>query len=104
MKVAAAGLAPISPTTEVVPVVEIPDFARITKLAADPRGTGACTVDVGVVVAMVVAIVVAVAVCVVADVDVVVDVEVVLQADISETASIMMIPIENHDIVLFIMK
>jgi hypothetical protein len=41
MAVAAIGLTPISPTIEVVPVVEIPDFARIAKLAADPRGTGA---------------------------------------------------------------
>jgi hypothetical protein len=41
MKVAAAGLTPISPTIEVVPVVEIPDFDRIAKFAADPRGTGA---------------------------------------------------------------
>ena len=32
MKLAAAGLTPISPVIEVVPVVEIPVFARITKL------------------------------------------------------------------------
>jgi hypothetical protein len=31
MKLAAAGLTPISPVIEVVPVVEIPVFARITK-------------------------------------------------------------------------
>jgi hypothetical protein len=41
MKVAAAGLIPISPTIEVVPVVEIPDFARIAKSPTDPRSTGA---------------------------------------------------------------
>ena len=35
------GLTPISPVIEVVPVVEIPDFARITKLPADPSGTAA---------------------------------------------------------------
>ena len=40
MAVAAIGLTPISPTIEVVPVVEIPDFARITKLPAVPRSTG----------------------------------------------------------------
>jgi hypothetical protein len=40
--VLAIGLTPIFPTIEVVPVVEIPDFARITKLPADPRSTGAC--------------------------------------------------------------
>ena len=45
MKVAAAGLTPISPTIEVVPVVEIPDFARIAKLAADPRFTAARGVE-----------------------------------------------------------
>ena len=36
-----AGLTPIFPTIEVVPVVEIPDFDRITKLPAVPRFTGA---------------------------------------------------------------
>ena len=34
---AAIGLTPILPLTRVVPVVEIPDFARITKLTALPR-------------------------------------------------------------------
>jgi hypothetical protein len=38
---AGAGLTPISPVTEEVPVVEIPDFARITKLPAVPRTTAA---------------------------------------------------------------
>ena len=37
--VAAIGLTPISPVIEVDPVVEIPDFVRITKLPADPRFT-----------------------------------------------------------------
>jgi hypothetical protein len=40
MAVAAIGLTPISPTTEVLPVVVIPDFARIVKLPAVPRSTG----------------------------------------------------------------
>ena len=40
MYVAAAGLSPISPVMWVVPVVEIPDFARITKFPAIPRSTG----------------------------------------------------------------
>ena len=35
------GLTPMSPTIEVVPVVEIPDFDRITKSSAVPRFTGA---------------------------------------------------------------
>lgn len=35
------GLTPIFPVMWVVPVVEIPDFDRITKLTADPRFTGA---------------------------------------------------------------
>ncbi len=38
---AAAGLTPIFPTIEVVPVVEIPDIDRIVKLPADPRFTDA---------------------------------------------------------------
>jgi hypothetical protein len=36
---AATGLTPISPVIAVDPVVDIPDFARITKLPADPRLT-----------------------------------------------------------------
>lgn len=48
MYVAAAGLSPISPVIEVVPVVEIPVFARIAKSPAVPRDTGARPVDVGV--------------------------------------------------------
>lgn len=40
MAVLAIGLAPISPTIEVAPVVEIPDSDRITKLPAVPRFTG----------------------------------------------------------------
>ena len=39
MNVAAAGLIPISPTTEVAPVVEIPDFAKTVKLPAEERLT-----------------------------------------------------------------
>jgi hypothetical protein len=39
--VAWAGLTPISPTIAVVPVLEIPVFARITKLPAVPRFTAA---------------------------------------------------------------
>jgi hypothetical protein len=64
----------------VVPVDEIPDFARITKLAADPRGTGANVgvdvVDVGLTdaVGAVVDVCVVVAVGAVVDVRVVVDV------------------------------
>ena len=42
MPVLSIGLTPIFPTIEVVPVVEIPDFDRITKLPAVPRLTGAC--------------------------------------------------------------
>jgi hypothetical protein len=41
MVLAAAGLTPISPVTWDVPVFEIPDFARITKLPAAPRRIGA---------------------------------------------------------------
>ncbi|MDZ7625912.1 MAG: hypothetical protein U5J96_18810 [Ignavibacteriaceae bacterium] len=41
MAVAAAGLIPKSPTIAVVPVVEIPVFARTTKLPAVPKSTGA---------------------------------------------------------------
>jgi hypothetical protein len=39
MDVAASGLTPISPVIAVTPVVEIPVFARITKLPADRRFT-----------------------------------------------------------------
>jgi hypothetical protein len=39
MYVAAAGLTPRSPVTAVVPVVDIPVFARRTKLPAVPRFT-----------------------------------------------------------------
>jgi hypothetical protein len=41
MAVWSIGLTPISPPMEVVPVVEIPDFAKIVKLPAVPRSTGA---------------------------------------------------------------
>jgi hypothetical protein len=41
MALAAAGLTPISPVTWVIPVVEIPVFARIAKLPAVPRFTAA---------------------------------------------------------------
>ena len=41
MKLAAAGLIPMSPVIAVTPVVEISVFARITKLPAVPRFTGA---------------------------------------------------------------
>jgi hypothetical protein len=41
------------PTIEVVPVVEIPDFDRITKLPAVPRFTGARAAAVVVVVLVV---------------------------------------------------
>jgi hypothetical protein len=64
MYVAAAGLTPISPVIEVVPVVEIPVFARITKLPAVPRDTGAGPVNVGI----------GVGVCVAVDVGMYVDV------------------------------
>jgi hypothetical protein len=40
MAVALIGLTPIFPVILVVPVVEIPDFDRITKLPAVPRFTG----------------------------------------------------------------
>jgi hypothetical protein len=43
MPVLETGLAPMSPRMDVVPVVEIPDLARIVKLAALPRFTGVCT-------------------------------------------------------------
>jgi hypothetical protein len=39
--VAAMGLTPMSPVTTEFGTVEIPDFARITKLPAVPRSTGA---------------------------------------------------------------
>ena len=68
MYVAAAGLSPTSPVIEVVPVVEIPVFARITKLPAVPRDTGAGPVDVGVGVGVCADVDVGVGVC--ADVDV----------------------------------
>jgi len=41
MAVAAIGLTPISPVIKVDPVVDIPDFAKMTKLPADPRFTAA---------------------------------------------------------------
>ena len=41
MKLAAAGLTPMSPTMDVVPVVEIPVLAKATKLAAVPKLTAA---------------------------------------------------------------
>jgi hypothetical protein len=80
MKVAAAGLMPISPTTEVVPEVEIPDFARIAKLPADPRGTAA---SAGVCAGVGVAVVVGIEVDVGAGVAVVVDVEVDVGAGVT---------------------
>jgi hypothetical protein len=70
MYVAAAGLTPISPVIEVVPVVEIPVFARITKFPAVPRDTGAGPVDDGVIVGVGVCVDVDVGVGVVACVDV----------------------------------
>ena len=42
MPVESIGLTPISPVTADVGTVDIPDFARITKLPAVPRFTGAC--------------------------------------------------------------
>lgn len=42
MYVGAAGLTPMSPTIEVVPVVEIPVFANMVKLPAVPRFTAGC--------------------------------------------------------------
>src|SRR4030066_385551 len=82
MKVAAAGLIPISPTIEVVPVVEIPDFARTAKLPADPRGTGDGPLGTGGGVG--------------------VGVGLGVQADTSVIASTIMIPIESQSIVFFI--
>ena len=41
MAVLSIGLTPIFPVIEVVPVAEIPDFDRITKLPAVPRFTAA---------------------------------------------------------------
>ena len=67
-----AGLTPISPIIEVVPAVEIPDFDRIVKLPAVPRGTGARTVVVIFVGEVVVGVVVGVVVIVVAGVVIVV--------------------------------
>jgi hypothetical protein len=49
MAVLSIGLTPMSPTIEVAPVVEIPDFDRITKLPAVPRFTGAIVAPVVVV-------------------------------------------------------
>jgi hypothetical protein len=40
MAVEPMGLTPISPVTTELGTVEIPDFARIAKLPADPRFTG----------------------------------------------------------------
>ncbi len=45
MAVLAIGLTPMFPTIEVAPVLEIPDFDRITKLPAVPRFTGARVED-----------------------------------------------------------
>jgi len=42
---AAIGLTPIFPIIEVVPVVEIPAFDKITKLPAVPRFTAAVTAE-----------------------------------------------------------
>jgi hypothetical protein len=42
MPVLEMGLTPMSPRMDVVPVVEIPDLARIVKLPALPRFTGVC--------------------------------------------------------------
>src|SRR5579859_1514828 len=43
---AAAGLRPMSPTTDVTPVVETPDLARMTKFPAVPRlTTGGPVID-----------------------------------------------------------
>ena len=39
MAVAAIGLTPMSPVMVVAPVVEMPDFAKIAKLPAEPRLT-----------------------------------------------------------------
>jgi hypothetical protein len=127
MYVAAAGLSPISPVIEVVPVVEIPVFARITKLPAVPRDTGAGPVDVGVCVGVDVGVCVAVdvgvcvgvdvGVCVTVDVGVCVDVGVVAnvavgvgvdlesvppQADTSVMDSIMTIDTTNPSMFLFL--
>jgi len=41
MAVLAIGLTPIFPIIAVLPVFVTPAFARITKLPADPRSTGA---------------------------------------------------------------
>jgi hypothetical protein len=41
MKLAAAGLKPIFPVIADVGTFEVADFARMTKLAAPPRTTGA---------------------------------------------------------------
>src|SRR5665648_803652 len=42
MAVLSIGLTPISPTIDVVPVVEIPDLDRTTKSPAIPRFTAVC--------------------------------------------------------------
>jgi hypothetical protein len=53
MAVAAAGLTPISPSTVVIPVVEIPDFVNVVKSPAErrfigPGPTGAISVKLAV--------------------------------------------------------
>jgi hypothetical protein len=51
MDVAAIGETPIFPVIFVVPVVVIPDFARIAKLPADPRFTDEAPITPGIIAA-----------------------------------------------------
>ncbi len=47
------GLTPISPLMAEVPVFEIPDFARIEKLQADPRSTEVAAIAPGIIAAVI---------------------------------------------------
>jgi hypothetical protein len=71
------GLTPISPVMWVVPVVEIPDFDRITKLPAVPRFTGGSA-------AAVVVVELELDVVVVGAVEVELEVEVILVVEVEE--------------------
>ncbi|MEN6518933.1 MAG: hypothetical protein ABFC38_12275 [Methanospirillum sp.] len=52
MAVELIGLTPISPVMDDVPVFEIPDFARIAKLQADPRSTEVAPITPGIIAAV----------------------------------------------------
>ncbi len=52
MAVELIGLTPISPVMDDVPVFEIPDFARIAKLQAEPRSTEVAPITPGTIAAV----------------------------------------------------